>query len=93
VTALEKVGNLDDGTAIIVDWTARQFDTETAAPYPRVETLAEAAARWGPARVIDGRDAWVGLVSEDIEAGPWSIAQRRIDQGRQRISTDRMPHE
>lgn len=62
---------------LIVDWTARQFEPD--APYPRIERLGDALARWGTIRVIDGTYATLTRSrSENPEAGPWSEAQQRI---------------
>lgn len=71
-----------DGTDIVIDWTAAQFEGDPDAarrvPFPRIETRAAAEERWGEPAVIDmdkGDDLYFHNVPPLV---PWSVAQRRI---------------
>jgi hypothetical protein len=70
-----------DTEGVIVDWTASQFESDevkASTPYPRIETRAQADARWGDSDPED-IDTPVGrFVSALPELAPWSEAQRRI---------------
>jgi hypothetical protein len=66
---------------VVVDWTASQFETEEAradVPYPRIETRAQADARWSPSSVLDIDTALGRSVAVLPELLPWSEAQRAI---------------
>lgn len=68
-----------DSADVVVDWTASQFETEEAraeVPYPRIETRAQADARWGPSSALDIDTALGRSIAALPELLPWSEAQR-----------------
>jgi hypothetical protein len=65
---------------VIVDWTAGQFESEGAeVPYPRVETKAQADARWGDSNPLDIDSALGRSLAGLPRLAPWEQARERFD--------------
>ncbi len=66
---------------VVVDWTASQFESDDArgaVPYPRIETRAQADARWGcsdPRDIDSSAGRWVAELPELLT---WSGAREVI---------------
>jgi len=71
---------LIDGTTVVVDWTAAQFEDDPAVAasvgFPRIEPLHDALARWGEPTVIDVDDRGARYFHNIPELLPWSEAQK-----------------
>lgn len=74
------------GAAIVVDWTASQFEHEPAKaqqyPQPWICSRADADARWGCSEILDFEDPFFrgagrNLVPEPVL--PWTQARERIE--------------
>lgn len=70
-----------DGTDVVVDWTARQFDQPGDDPveYPRIEEMDSAVERWGESIVLDPDTPPGRYVADLPEIPSWDIAQLPID--------------
>jgi hypothetical protein len=71
-----------DGTDIVIDWTAAQFEDDVDAarglPFPRIETRSQAEERWGEPAVIDMESKADRYFHNVPPLMPWDVAQRRI---------------
>jgi hypothetical protein len=70
-----------EGSEVMVDWTAAQFEQDEVAapavPFPRIEPRATAEARWGPGRERSPDDRG-GFMQDLPPMLPWSAARECI---------------